>query len=42
MSEGVRMNTKKVNLDSLEFCVFDLETTGGNHAKDGIIEISLV
>lgn len=36
------MKTNKVNLEELEFCVFDLETTGGNHSKDGIIEIGLV
>jgi len=36
------MTTKKVKLEELEFCVFDLETTGGNHTKDGIIEIGLV
>lgn len=42
MSEGVTMKKQKVNLDDLEFCVFDLETTGGNHTKDGIIEIGLV
>jgi DNA polymerase-3 subunit epsilon len=27
---------------SLSFCVFDLETTGGNHQNDKIIEIGLV
>ena len=27
---------------NLEFCVFDLETTGGNHKSDKIIEIGLV
>lgn len=27
---------------SLSFCVFDLETTGGNHKSDKIIEIGLV
>ena len=42
MSEGVSMNQNKVDLKELEFCVFDLETTGGNHTKDGIIEIGLV
>jgi DNA polymerase III subunit epsilon len=36
------MVKNKVNLNDLEFCVFDLETTGGNHTKDGIIEIGLV
>ena len=42
MSEGVIMQQNQVNLSALEFCVFDLETTGGNHTKDGIIEIGLV
>lgn len=27
---------------SLKFCIFDLETTGGNHKTDKIIEIGLV
>ena len=29
-------------MNSLSFCVFDLETTGGNHLHDKIIEIGLV
>lgn len=29
-------------VNNLEFCVFDLETTGGNHKSDKIIEIGLV
>lgn len=29
-------------IHSLTFCVFDLETTGGNHLHDKIIEIALV
>jgi DNA polymerase-3 subunit epsilon len=29
-------------IHSLSFCVFDLETTGGNHQHDKIIEIGLV
>lgn len=29
-------------LNELTFCVFDLETTGGNHTNDKIIEIGLV
>ncbi len=29
-------------LDDLTFCVFDLETTGGNHSVDKIIEIGLI
>ena len=42
MSEGDNVNNKNVDLNELEFCVFDLETTGGNHSKDGIIEIGIV
>lgn len=34
--------TDKELLDSLSFCVFDLETTGGNHDVDQIIEIGMV
>ncbi|MAX67687.1 MAG: 3'-5' exonuclease [Bacteriovoracaceae bacterium] len=29
-------------VDDLSFCVIDLETTGGNHSKDKIIEIGMV
>ena len=29
-------------INNLSFCVFDLETTGGNHKNDKIIEIGLV
>lgn len=29
-------------LHEMEFCVFDLETTGGNHQSDKIIEIGMV
>ncbi|MBH48550.1 MAG: hypothetical protein CME71_10320 [Halobacteriovorax sp.] len=29
-------------LNEMEFCVFDLETTGGNHSSDKIIEIGMV
>lgn len=29
-------------IEKLKFCVFDLETTGGNHQSDKIIEIGLV
>lgn len=29
-------------IDSLNFCVIDLETTGGNHSRDKIIEIGMV
>lgn len=48
---GVYKMTKQIEPDSnesllllknLNFCVFDLETTGGNHEKDKIIEIGLV
>lgn len=34
--------TSKELIDSLSFCVIDLETTGGNHNKDKIIEIGMV
>ena len=37
------LNTPSYDLiHSLTFCVFDLETTGGNHQHDKIIEIGLV
>ena len=29
-------------LKNIDFCVFDLETTGGNHNHDKIIEIGLI
>ena len=29
-------------LKDIDFCVFDLETTGGNHSRDKIIEIGLI
>ena len=29
-------------LEDLSFCVIDLETTGGNHDNDKIIEIGMV
>lgn len=29
-------------IENLKFCVFDLETTGGNHQNDKIIEIGIV
>ncbi len=35
-------NTSLQLLNQLSFCVFDLETTGGNHNTDKIIEIGLV
>jgi DNA polymerase-3 subunit alpha (Gram-positive type) len=34
--------TSKELIDNLSFCVIDLETTGGNHSKDKIIEIGMV
>ena len=45
----MKNNTKTNNelpvteqIKNLSFCVFDLETTGGNHEKDKIIEIGLI
>jgi DNA polymerase-3 subunit alpha (Gram-positive type) len=38
----VKMNESIELVKNLEFCVFDLETTGGNHKNDKIIEIGLV
>ncbi|MDD4973441.1 MAG: 3'-5' exonuclease [Bacteriovorax sp.] len=35
-------NSSHQLLNELSFCVFDLETTGGNHLHDKIIEIGLV
>ena len=35
-------NKSKLLISELSFCVFDLETTGGHHSKDKIIEIGLV
>ena len=32
----------KEMIENLKFCVFDLETTGGNHQTDKIIEIGIV
>jgi|GEM_PF-384534 len=37
-----REEKSKELLSSLKFCVFDLETTGGNQKSDNIIEIGLV
>lgn len=34
--------TSKDLIQNLSFCVFDLETTGGNHQQDKIIEIGLI
>lgn len=43
---GKAMTKETINptkmLKELNFCVFDLETTGGNHKNDKIIEIGLV
>lgn len=36
------MSQSKKLLEQLSFCVIDLETTGGNHIKDQIIEIGMV
>ncbi len=41
MSESSASESHQL-LKSLEFCVFDLETTGGNQDKDKIIEIGMV
>ncbi len=38
----MNMATSKKLLNDLSFCVFDLETTGGNHNYDKIIEIGIV
>ena len=35
-------NNQLLDLEQLSFCVFDLETTGGNQKNDKIIEIGLV
>lgn len=36
------MNQAQQLLEELSFCVIDLETTGGNHSHDQIIEIGMV
>lgn len=36
------MNASQELLENLSFCVLDLETTGGNHVNDQIIEIGMV
>lgn len=42
-TKEVMKNQKSYELiNNLSFCVFDLETTGGNHQTDKIIEIGLV
>ncbi len=40
-SNEANLESKKL-IEDLSFCVFDLETTGGNHTFDQIIEIGLV
>lgn len=42
MTTNFTENTSFDLLHSLTFCVFDLETTGGNHQHDKIIEIGLI
>lgn len=42
-TKEIMKNQKSYELiNNLSFCVFDLETTGGNHQTDKIIEIGLV
>lgn len=41
MSDDLEINSLEL-IKNLSFCVFDLETTGGNHKNDKIIEIGLV
>lgn len=38
--ESIQATAEQIK--SMEFCVFDLETTGGNHQSDKIIEIGMV
>ena len=42
MTEKTKKNFAHTMLSDLSFCVFDLETTGGNHQNDNIIEIGMV
>ncbi len=42
ISKNLNDNESYELLSNLTFCVFDLETTGGNHDNDKIIEIGLV
>ena len=42
MAKAKDIEVARDMLRELTFCVFDLETTGGNHHKDKIIEIGLV
>lgn len=41
MTEQVQVSSFDL-INNLSFCVFDLETTGGNHKSDKIIEIGMV
>jgi len=41
MTENDNISSKQL-LEELSFCVLDLETTGGNHDNDKIIEIGMV
>lgn len=41
MQIGSQMDSRNL-LENLSFCVIDLETTGGNHDSDKIIEIGMV
>ncbi|MCT4641916.1 MAG: 3'-5' exonuclease [Bacteriovoracaceae bacterium] len=40
--DDIQNQESKDLINSLDFCVIDLETTGGNHQNDKIIEIGLV
>lgn len=42
MSEADNAKNPVEQIKEMEFCVFDLETTGGNHQSDKIIEIGMV
>ncbi len=42
LDSATKKNLATEMLSKLTFCVFDLETTGGNHLDDNIIEIGLV
>ena len=42
MIKSVESKNVKKEIEALSFCEFDLETNGGNHDKDKIIEIGLV
>ena len=42
MSDKHHDETIAAELKEMEFCVFDLETTGGSHKDDKIIEIGLI